>query len=114
MLLIPRWGIAGAVAATVVGYGLPQIVLYLVLQRRFPIQYPIGAILIAMGVQFLLLSAGLLVPSVFFPVRVALKGMLMAVMLGALVATGLIKYGEVSQAPRLVAQAWRKFAARTG
>jgi hypothetical protein len=67
-----------------------------------------------MGVQFLLLSAGLLVPSVFFPVRVALKGMLMAVMLGALVATGLIKYGEVSQAPRLVAQAWRKFAARTG
>lgn len=114
VLLIPRWGIAGAVVATVVGYGLPQIVLYLVLQRRFPIQYPIGAILMALGVQFLLLSAGLLVPSVFFPLRIALKGALMAVMLGALVVTGLIKYGEVSQAPRLMAQAWRKFAARTG
>ena len=46
-ILIPRYGIWGATIATVIGYGVPQVVLYLMLQRRYPIEYPTGRILAA-------------------------------------------------------------------
>ncbi len=38
--LIPRFGVWGATVATVIGYAVPQVILYLILQRRYPIPYP--------------------------------------------------------------------------
>ena len=65
-VLIPRFGVWGATIATVISYAVPQIMLYLILQRRYPIPYPMARFLGALAIQFLLLLAGFLVPTAVF------------------------------------------------
>ncbi|MCX6042606.1 MAG: polysaccharide biosynthesis C-terminal domain-containing protein [Caldilinea sp.] len=96
-LLIPHYGIAGATAATILGYALPQILLYALLQRRYPIAYPIKRILAALGVQLILLLLGLLIPPVAFPLRVTLKLGALIVLLAAYLGLGLILPAELAR-----------------
>jgi O-antigen/teichoic acid export membrane protein len=100
-VLIPRYGIAGATAATVVGYAVPQVVLYVLLQKRYPIAYPVGRILAVLGVQCCLMVAGLFVPTVYWPMRVALKLLLFSVLPVAYLVFGLIRPSELLQAGAL-------------
>ena len=96
-LLIPHYGIAGATPATILGYALPQILLYALLQRRYPIAYPIKRILAALGVQLILLLLGLLIPPVAFPLRVTLKLGALIVLLAAYLGLGLILPAELAR-----------------
>jgi O-antigen/teichoic acid export membrane protein len=97
-VLIPRFGLWGATAATVVGYAVPQAVMYVLVQRRYPIPYPAGRLLAALGVQFALLVAGLFIPPLTFPARVAIKVALLALLPVALIAFGVISRYEIRQA----------------
>jgi O-antigen/teichoic acid export membrane protein len=96
-LLIPRFGIWGATFATVVGYGLPQIILYLWLQRHYPIPYPMGRFVTALGIQFTLQMAGLLVPAIVFPLRVVIKVGIFAILPLSFIGLGMITKTELIQ-----------------
>ena len=115
ILLIPRYGVWGATLSTVIGYALPQIILYLVLQQRFPIAYPIGRFLAALGIEFVLMLIGLLLPATNIPLRVGLKLLLFAVLPLSYLWLGLISVFEAQQARLFVRHrvgvalgAWRK------
>ena len=103
-VLIPRYGIAGATVATVIGYAVPQVILYSLLQRRFPIDYPVGRILAVLGVQFGLMLAGLFVPAIIFPLRVSIKLLLFSLLPAAYLTFGLIRPSELAQAGALVSR----------
>ncbi len=65
-LLIPLYGVWGATIATVIGYGIPEIILYVTLQKRFPIPYSTASLLGGMLVQTCLMVIGTtLLPSSF-------------------------------------------------
>jgi O-antigen/teichoic acid export membrane protein len=96
--LIPRFGLWGATAATVIGYAVPPAIMYALLQRSYPIPYPAGPLLAALGLQFALLIAGSLVPAVAFPLRITLKLALLSLLPLGLVAIGVISRFEVRQA----------------
>ena len=97
-ILVPDYGLWGATAATVVGYAVPQFLLYPIVQRRYPVSYPTGRLLAAMGVETLLLLAGMLVPAVAFPVRVALKSCLFVVLPLSYLPLGILSRDELRQA----------------
>jgi O-antigen/teichoic acid export membrane protein len=97
LLLIPRFGIWGATVATMIGYGLPQAILYGWLQRHYPIPYPMGRFLAALGIQLVLQMAGLLVPSLVFPVRVAVKLGIFAILPLSFLGLGMITKMELIQ-----------------
>ena len=78
-LLIPRYGVWGATVATVIGYGVPQVILYFSLRIRYPIPYPIGRFMAAFGVQLALMLVGLVVSPGSFQLRIALKLVLFTV-----------------------------------
>ena len=96
LLLIPRFGLWGAAIATVIGYGLPQIILYSWLQKHYPIAYPMGRFLSALCIQFILQLAGLLVPAIVFPLRIAIKLIIFAILPLSFVALGMITRHEIS------------------
>jgi O-antigen/teichoic acid export membrane protein len=102
LLLIPRFGIWGATVATMIGYGLPQAILYGWLQRHYPIPYPMGRFLVALSVQFVLQTAGLLVPAILFPVRVAIKLGVFAILPLSFVVLGMVTREELLQASDFV------------
>ena len=102
MLLIPRFGIGGATLATVIGYGVPQIILYWWLQRHYPIPYPMGRFLAALGIQFALQMVGVWVPAVAFPLRMAMKLGVFTILPIFLVVLGIITKFELLQAYLLV------------
>jgi O-antigen/teichoic acid export membrane protein len=97
LLLIPRFGIWGATVATIIGYGLPQAILYGWLQRHYPIPYPMGRFLTALSIQFLLQIAGLFVPAVVFPVRLAIKLGIFAILPLSFIGLGMITRMELMQ-----------------
>lgn len=96
-LLIPRYGIWGATAATMIGYGVPQAFLYIWLQMRFPIPYPMGRFMAALGIQFVLQMVGLFVPAIAFPVRIALKIGIFLILPLFFVGLGMVTRGELVQ-----------------
>lgn len=98
IVLIPRFGVWGATLSTVIGYALPQIILYLVLQQRFPIAYPIDRFLAVLGVEFALMLIGLFLPATIFPIRVGLKFLLFAMLPLSYLWLGLISAFEAQQA----------------
>jgi len=98
LLLIPTYGVWGATVATMVGYGVPQVILYWWLQRHYPIPYPMGRFLAALGIQFALQMIGLWVPAVAFPLRIAIKIGIFAILPISLIVLGIITKFELSQA----------------
>jgi peptidoglycan biosynthesis protein MviN/MurJ (putative lipid II flippase) len=98
LLLIPSYGVWGATIATMVGYGVPQVVLYQWLQRRYPIPYPMGHFMAALGVQFALQVISLLVPALVFPLRIAIKLAIFAILPFSFIVLGMITKFELIQA----------------
>ena len=97
LLLIPRYGIWGTTAATMIGYGVPQVFLYIWLQKRFPIPYPMGSFMAALGIQFALQMVGLFVPAIAFPVRVALKIGIFSILLLSFIGLEMVTRFEMQQ-----------------
>ncbi len=98
LLLIPTYGIWGATAATMIGYGVPQIVLYWWLQRRYPIPYPMGKFIAALVIQFSLQMLGLWVPAISFPIRLAMKIGIFTILPFSFIVLGMVTRFELLQA----------------
>ncbi len=96
--LIPPLKIWGATIATVIGMAIPQVLLYVWVQREFPIPYPLGKLMAALLVQFTLLIAGLFVPPLDFPLRVTIKLGLMVLLPLSYVWLGIVTRHELRQA----------------
>lgn len=96
--LIPTLGLWGGTMARVAGYAVPIIGLYFVLRRRFPVPYPVAALLGAFAVQagLLLVSSGL--PSAPLVISLLRKGALFGVLFVAFVGLGIITRYELKQA----------------
>lgn len=101
-ILIPRFGLWGATLATVAGYGVPQVPLYFIVQRRYPVAYPARRWLAALAVQGGLLAIGLGLPALPFVERIAIKAGLLLVLMAACVGLGLISRFEFEQAKLFV------------
>ncbi|MBE2238300.1 MAG: oligosaccharide flippase family protein [Caldilineaceae bacterium] len=100
LLLIPRFGIWGATTATVIGYAVPQVVLFGWLARHYPIPYPIGRLMAGLGIQFILQMGGLLVPAIFFPIRILIKLGILAILPLSFVILNIITQNEIVTASR--------------
>ena len=111
-VLIPSYGVWGATWATVLSYIVPQVLLYLRLRTHYPVPYPIGKLLAALGVQFVLLVIGVLLPPLFLPVRVLIKALLWAVLPAFLLISGFITPFEVEQARNFVSNQWSRWMGR--
>lgn len=101
-LLIPRFGVWGATASTVISYAAIQIILYLWVQRQYPIDYPTGRMVSALALTLVILIIGLDVPPLYFPLRIALKLALYLLFPAGLLVLRLIEWREVTQAMQLV------------
>lgn len=111
-LLVPGYGLWGATAATVVGYAVPQLLLYPIVQRRYPVDYPTGRLVAAMAVETVLLLLGMLVPAVAFPVRVALKACLLVALPLSYLPLGILSREELSQATAFAMRRLKQFRQR--
>jgi O-antigen/teichoic acid export membrane protein len=96
--LVPPYGVWGATIATVIGYAIPQVLLYQLLQKRYPIPYPTGRLLGALFIQGSLLVVGALLPSMAFSIRIVLKLSILGLFLLALILLGVITPSELQQA----------------
>ncbi len=96
-LLIPTYGIWGATFATIIGYGVPQFLLYPILQKRYPVPYPIGRILAALVIQALLLTLGTLLPPMWFPIRIGIKLVIFGILPISYILLGMVTRFEVQQ-----------------
>jgi O-antigen/teichoic acid export membrane protein len=107
-LLIPSYGLWGATIATVIGVAIPQVLLYLWLQRRYPIPYPTAKLLTALLVQFGLVLAGSFVPLANFWLRIAVKLVLLALLPVSYLLIGIISPYELKQAGLFARQRLRR------
>jgi len=110
--LIPSFGLWGATIATVVGYGVPQILLYWLLQKRYPVPYPLKPLLAALAVHFVLLLVSTFVPSWAFTLRVGAKLGLLAILPLTFLALGVITRLELQQGLALARSQARRLLAR--
>lgn len=94
VLLIPRFGVWGAVWATAAGYVAVPVALYLAAQRIHPLPFELRKVLAALASQAVLLFAGLLVDTGSFWLDIALKLLLLAAYPAALLALGVIEARE--------------------
>jgi O-antigen/teichoic acid export membrane protein len=53
--LIPKYGMAGAAWATIISFGLQTWAIYLIAVYVLPVPYPVGKILLALGIFFVIL-----------------------------------------------------------
>lgn len=96
-VLIPPFGAWGATAATIVGFGIAPAVTYVLVQRRYPLPYPTGRLLAALGIHFILLILGLLVPALPFPIRIPLKLAIFSLLPIGFIALGVVTPHELRQ-----------------
>jgi O-antigen/teichoic acid export membrane protein len=96
-VLIPPLGLWGATLATVAGYGVPQLSLYFIVQRRYPVDYPARRWLALLAIQFVLLAIGLALPPLPVILRLVIKAGLFAILLAAGVLLGFITRFELEQ-----------------
>jgi O-antigen/teichoic acid export membrane protein len=97
-VLIPSYGVWGATIATVVGYAVPQVILYVIVQRRYHVPYPTALLLEALLAQGCLLIIGLFIPPLAFPIRVGLKLILFGLLPVVFLWLGVVTRFEVQQA----------------
>ncbi|MCX6030222.1 MAG: oligosaccharide flippase family protein [Chloroflexi bacterium] len=94
-IFIPRYGVWGATVATVIGYAVPAIWLYVVLRHRAPLPYPVGKLIAAWFVQFGLLMLNLFLPPLHWTFAIAIKLLLMLLLMLSFVAIGIVTPFEV-------------------
>lgn len=104
--LIPPYGVWGATAATVISYAVPPMLLYLWLQPRYPVPYPVAKIVGAIAIQFALLVIGLALPPLPFLTRILVKGFILMLLPLAYLPLGMVTPFEFQQARLLVQRAW--------
>ena len=101
-LLIPRFGVWGATVSTVISYAAIQAILYVWVQRKYPIDYPMRRMVSALALTFAILVISQGVPPLYFPLRIALKlGLYLMFPIGLLVLH-LVEWREVKLAVQLV------------
>lgn len=100
--LIPAFGLWGATFATVAGFAVPQVLLYLFLNRRYPIPYPLAKLIGIFAIHFSLLVLGAMLPPLDLAARLALKAGLFLALPCAFVILGIISTFELKQARQLV------------
>lgn len=93
-LLIPRFGLWGATIATIIGFGIPVGILFVILQHRYPIPYPAVSFAAAIVLQFGLLILGLSIPSVAFLIRLLEKTVIFAFLPIGLILLRIVKPSE--------------------
>jgi O-antigen/teichoic acid export membrane protein len=101
--LIPQYGVWGATIATVIGYAAPIVVLFWRVRERLPTSYPMRLFVAAIAVHLALMMAGLLIPALALPLRVALKLLVLSCLPLALIGLGVITRQELHHM-RLFAQ----------
>lgn len=106
-LLIPTYKIWGAITATVIGFSVPQILLYFWLNARYPINYPIKKILLILFVQIALVAINSSLPPMNFYMRIAIKITFMFAFAFALVKTQMITSFELNQLVSFVKNQWQ-------
>jgi O-antigen/teichoic acid export membrane protein len=111
-LLIPTWGLWGATIATIIGYAVQPLLLYPLAQKRYAIPYPLPKLLAAIGIQLGVMVIGALLPPMYFPIRVALKLLLFAILPVSFIVLGLISRFELEQGFLFVRHRWRLAMAR--
>jgi O-antigen/teichoic acid export membrane protein len=102
MILIPHYGVWGATISTAIGYGTSTVLLYWRMRSRWTVPYPLRLFMAALGVQFVLLTVGTLIPPMAFMPRVILKLLDLALLPVAFVLLGLITRAELRQGWLLV------------
>lgn len=107
-MLIPIYGLWGATIATVIGVAIPQVLLYLWLQRRDPIPYSTARLLTALLVQFALVVAGLFVPTSNFWLQIVIKLVLLALLPLSYLWIGIVSPYELKQAGLFARQRLRQ------
>ncbi len=105
-ILIPPYGVWGATIATVISYAVPPILLYLWLQPRYPVPYPVAKIVGAIAIQFALLVIGLALPPLPFLTRIVLKGFIWVLLPLSFIPLGMITPFEFQQARLLAQREW--------
>jgi O-antigen/teichoic acid export membrane protein len=105
-ILIPAYGVWGATIATVIGFAVPQVLLYVWLDRRYPTPYPLARLLAVFAVQCGLLVIGMLLPPIAFPIRIAIKAGLFLMLPIAYVVFGVVSRFELRQAALFVGNQW--------
>ena len=97
--LIPSLGLWGATIATVIGYAVQPVLLYPLIQKRYPIPYRTVRLLSVILVQVGLMVVGtLLLPPMIFPIRITVKLAILAMLPLAYIALGVITRFELRQA----------------
>jgi O-antigen/teichoic acid export membrane protein len=95
--LIPRFGLWGATVATVVGYAIPQALLYARLRKGGDVPVPMTKIILAMGLAFAIYVVSLSLSALPGPAQIALKLMLLLIFPVGLVGIGIVTRYELRQ-----------------
>jgi O-antigen/teichoic acid export membrane protein len=111
-LLIPAYGVWGATVATVISSAAPTALLYWWIRPYLPGNYPMRLFVVALAVQCVLLSLGLLIPPMLFPLRVGLKLAILALLPASFVLIGIITPFERRQGWLFVRHQVRQALAR--
>ncbi|RIK98116.1 MAG: hypothetical protein DCC71_21230 [Proteobacteria bacterium] len=101
-LLVPRWGMMGAAAATVLTYLGINLGFWRVSERHHPIPFRPGKIAWLVCVLIAIHAAARLVPPAPLPAALALKALLLAAFPAILVASRFFEAGELGRARQLV------------
>ena len=97
LFLIPPYGLWGATFATIVGYAIPQVIIYNHLKKQSHIPYETTKFLVAFAVQISLLVLGtLFLPSNFF-LRITVKLSLFLFLPISFLIIGVITKPEINQ-----------------
>jgi O-antigen/teichoic acid export membrane protein len=102
VLLIPRFGVWGAVWATALGYAAAPIALWIAAQRIHPLPFELPKIFVALAAQVALLLAGTLIQTGNLWLDAAAKLLLPLAYIGALVLLRVLEPYEVRALLRLL------------
>lgn len=107
-LLIPNYGLWGATFATVVGFAVPLIILYVWLDKYNPTPYPLVKLLAVFIVQFSLLAISMLLPPMAFPIRIAIKSVLFLILPCSFILFSVINRSELLHASLFIKNQWKR------
>jgi len=108
--LVPRWGIVGAAASTLLAYPVLFLLTLVVAQRAYPIPYDWGRMLRPLAIFLAITLAKLAVPPEPLLASIALKTLLLAAYPVGLVASGFLGVEERRALERVVRQLVQQLA----
>jgi len=112
-LLIPRYGMMGAAAATALSYAVMPLLVYPVVQRLYPVPYEIGRLFVLAGVSAAVVSVGVYVETQSLWVDLPVAVGLLASWGGILLLVRFFSPSELAAARSIVRDAFSSVRART-